>query len=138
MFYRLTGYPLVIGDNLIALELSGVCYELHCSKASVKQSGDPGYRTSDQGMYSFFIHEHITEEKYDLYGFMHDDEMVLFRQLLKVNGIGPKAALAVCDLGTVENVKQMIRLSAVDALSAARGISKARAQTICLELGKKV
>ena len=132
MIFKMTGFPRVLSDKVIALELNGIHYELNCSSNTV------GYRVSDDGRFSYFIHEHIGEDKHDLYGFLFEDELQLFKQLLKVKGIGPKVALAVCSLGTVGNVKQMIRLQAVDALSAARGVSTEKARMICLELSRKV
>lgn len=134
MFRRLIGNPMRISSNQVDLELGGVCYLVTCPKSTmdiVAEDEQKGRKSQ------LLIHEHITEEKYDLYGFDSASELELFRLLLRVKGIGPKAAIAVCSLGSVENVRQSIRMGAVGTISNANGVSEARAKAICLELGGK-
>ncbi len=69
-----------------------------------------------------------------LYGFQQKEQRVLFRQLLSVDKIGPKAAMAIMRLGAVEDIKQAIRMRQTTFLARARGVAKG-ADRIVLKLG---
>src|SRR5690606_37117642 len=55
-----------------------------------------------------YIHEHIKEDAHDLYGFRNVQVKALFEQLLSVKNVGPKVALSVLDVGTVQVVQTAI------------------------------
>ncbi len=72
----------------------------------------------------------------NLYGFQSREERLFFYDLISCDKVGPRAAINVMALGTVENIKQAIRLENVDFLQRARGVSKS-ANNIILKLGRK-
>ena len=81
-----------------------------------------------------FIHEHVREDAYDLFGFSSRDELDFFESLLSVSGVGPKVALVVCSSEPLESLKIRLMKGDVDWLSSLSGIGKKTAQKIILEL----
>lgn len=117
-------------DRLV-IECAGVGYGVSVSGA-------------DAGMLAtgtearLFIHEHIKEDAHDLYGFVQIDTKRLFEQLLSVKNVGPKVALAVLDIGSVDAVKVAIANGDVKYLQTAKGVGKRAAEQIVVELRDKV
>jgi len=85
-----------------------------------------------------FVHEHIKEDAYDLYGFVSAETKQLFHQLLSVKNVGPKAALAVLDIGTSDEVRLAIANGDVKKLQSAKRVGKRAAEQIVVELRDKV
>jgi Holliday junction DNA helicase RuvA len=91
-----------------------------------------------QSLASFWIHSHVREDTFALYGFASEADKYLFRILLGVSGLGPKTALSLLgEHGADRLVKLLVRKDA-DALSQAPGVGKKLAQKIILELAGKV
>lgn len=82
---------------------------------------------------SFWIHHHINDAGQTLFGFSTLEEKLLFRQLLKVNGIGGKTALSLLGLWN-ENLLKAIQFEDDTLLSSVPGIGKKTAQKIIVDL----
>lgn len=80
------------------------------------------------------IHHVIREDAQQLYGFAQKSEKVLFEGMLKINGIGPKAALAICSTFTPEQFAGIISSKDVNALKKVPGIGPKSAARIMVEL----
>jgi Holliday junction DNA helicase RuvA len=87
---------------------------------------------------SVYIYEHIKEDAYDLYGFVHKTRKDLFEKLLSVNGVGPKAALAIANLGSEGQVRTAIASGDVKFISTASGVGKKVAERVVVDLKSKV
>ena len=85
-----------------------------------------------------YIHEHVREQAYDLYGFLSLSGKALFEQLLGVNGVGPKMALNVLSIGPSDHVKQAIAEGNVKFIQQANGVGKRVAERIVVDLKDKV
>jgi Holliday junction DNA helicase RuvA len=85
-----------------------------------------------------YIHEHIREDAHDLYGFSTRVTMELFEQLLSVKNVGPKVAIAVLDIGPVEQVRMAIAEGNVKLLQTAKGVGRRAAEQMVVELRDKV
>lgn len=81
-----------------------------------------------------YIHEVIREDAHDLYGFLSQDDLHLFLQLLSVSGVGPKVANTILSIGTAEAVRKAVMSGDVDTLTSVPGVGKKTAQKIVLEL----
>ena len=55
-----------------------------------------------------WIYENIKEDKHDLFGFSNIEELELFEKILSVNGAGPKASLAVLNIGPITELKSAL------------------------------
>ncbi|MGE5672338.1 MAG: Holliday junction branch migration protein RuvA [Mycobacterium leprae] len=80
----------------------------------------------------------VREDSMTLYGFLTTEEYGLFELLLKVEGIGPKLAMAVLSSATPDSLRRSIALEDVNALVRIPGVGKKTAQRIVLELKEKV
>lgn len=95
-------------------------------------------RTQEGAPLSLWVHTAVREDALDLYGFIHEDELRFFELLLTVSGIGPKSALAILDIASVETLQSAIASGNAGYLTNVSGIGKKTAQKIVLELKDKV
>jgi Holliday junction DNA helicase RuvA len=130
MIGKLTGMIDSNIHNPIIITIHGVGYIVHVPErylASIKP----------KNQHTLFIHSHIREDAFDLYGFATDQELSLFELLLTVSGIGPKTALAVVDRG-VNAVETAVRKSDVDFFTTIPRLGTKNAQKIIIELKSKL
>ena len=74
-------------ENSVILEAGGIGYEIFMTGSSIEQASRSGGKVK---IHTYF---HVREDAMQLYGFLSRDDLEMFRLLLNVNGIGPKAAL---------------------------------------------
>lgn len=80
----------------------------------------------------------VKEDGMALYGFADPEELRLFEMLITVNGVGPKAGLAIMSLGTPNQIKAAIAGKDAATISQAQGVGKKTAERVILELCDKV
>lgn len=85
-----------------------------------------------------YTHHHVREQAEDLYGFSSLAGKRLFELLITVQGVGPKAALAVLSLGTAEVVRNAIAHGDSGYVQAAIGVGKKTAERVVVDLKDKV
>ncbi len=81
---------------------------------------------------------YVREDDISLYGFLTRDDLNIFKQLLTVNGIGPKGALAILSTITPNDLRMAILASDAKFISSAPGIGSKTAQKLIIELKDKV
>ena len=81
-----------------------------------------------------WIHSHVREDAFQLFGFLTKPEKEFFLQLLKVNGVGPKMALSIMSGARVAQIQDWIEASDAKALSALPKVGKKTAEQIILTL----
>jgi Holliday junction DNA helicase RuvA len=113
-------------NGKILLDVNGVIYELNVSMMT--------YSMAKDGIY--YITEIIKENEYSLYGFLDKNEKKLFDSLIKLNGVGPKVALAICSTYTPENFMDIISTKNIDALKKVPGIGPKSAKRILMEMSE--
>ena len=87
---------------------------------------------------SLFVHTIVREQSLDLYGFINEQEKKLFELLITVNGIGPKVALNILSITTIETLAQAVLSKDSSVLTKVSGIGKKNAEKILLELENKI
>ena len=85
-----------------------------------------------------FVTESIREDAYDIYGFISKEEQRCYELLTSVNGVGPKAAMAILSSGGPQNFTLAVMTGDEKMLTAAQGVGKKIAQRIILELKDKI
>jgi holliday junction DNA helicase RuvA len=85
-----------------------------------------------------YVYEHIRENAHDLFGFKNIQSKFLFEQLLSVNGVGPKMALAILSIANLQNVRQAIATGDTKFISQAIGVGKRVAERVVVDLKDKV
>ncbi len=131
MIGSITGTVQAIRSNYLLLQVHGIGYKVATLKETIA-------RTKLEAPVSLWTHLAVREDALDLYGFMHEEELQIFELLLSVSGIGPKSALAVLDIASVETLRSAISSGNANYLTTVSGIGKKTAEKIVLELRDKV
>ncbi len=124
---QVAGLNLLQGKWVVTLVVQGVGWELQVGQRC-GQSLIPG------GTAQLFTHLQIREEQPILYGFSTVEERDLFRQLIRVNGVGPQLALGLLDTLTPADLVQAIVTGNTALLSQTPGVGAKTAQRLSLEL----
>lgn len=118
-------------DGSVIVDVNGVGYGLSVTAEDYGKL----YEAKEAKLY---VHEHVREQAYDLFGFSDQGTKKLFEQLLGVKNVGPKVAVAVLDIGTAATVRGAIASGDVKMLQSAKGVGKRAAEQIVVELRDKV
>lgn len=86
----------------------------------------------------FYTYHHVREQSEELFGFSSLAAKKLFELLITVQGVGPKAALAILSLGTAEQVRNAIANSDSTYITKASGVGKKTAERVVVDLADKV
>ena len=113
------------------LEVGGVGYLVAASSAALRTAE----RVAEVVVETYL---HVREDALQLYGFADAAERELFTQLLTVNGVGPKVALAIVSSSSAADLRRAIALEDAARFQAIPGIGKKTAERIVLELKGKL
>jgi len=111
----------------ILIDVNGIIYEVNVSVNSYSELNDEVF---------VYITEIIREDSYTLYGFANELEKKMFDTLIKINGVGPKVALAICSTFTPESFAEVIKTQNISALKKVPGIGPKSAKRILVELSE--
>ena len=131
MISYIKGEVVKKGIDYLIIENNGIGYYINTSFVTLKN-------LSEGEVSSVFTYMHIREDVLALYGFSKKDELEMFKKLISVNGIGPKAGLSVLSTYDINSVKVAILKEDVNAISKVPGIGKKTASKIILELKDKI
>jgi len=131
MIGRLTGKLLGKEPPLLWLDVNGVGYELEAPLSTF-------YKLPEAGQ-SLSLHTHllVREDQHTLVGFASAAEKALFRQLIKLSGVGPKSALTILSGISVDDFWETVRAQDSAKLTRLPGIGKKTAERLVLELKDK-
>ena len=132
MIGRLAGVLLEKNPPQLLLDVQGVAYEVDVPMSTFYNLPNTGDRIT------LFTHLVVREDAHLLYGFGSEAERRTFRQLLKVNGIGPRIALAVLSGLSVAELAHAVTLQESGRLTKIPGIGKKTAERLLLELKDKL
>lgn len=132
MIYHLTGKVIFVGERFIVLDVSGVGYKLYVTLDSLKEAS----KTRGENM-DFWTHLHVKEDALDLYGFKEKAELEFFELLINVPGVGPRTALSVLNIASLDSIKSAISSGDATYLTKVSGIGRKTAEKIVLELKDK-
>lgn len=131
MFYYLSGTVAHVEPRLAVIDCGGVGYACNTSSNTLSA-------LTKGKQAKLYTHLAVKEDDMTLYGFATREELNLFRQLLSVSGVGPKAALAILSTTTPSNLALSIITGDTKPLISAPGIGKRIAQRVVLELKDKL
>lgn len=131
MFYYLNGTVAHKEANLAVIDCGGVGYACRTTTntLSLLNLGEKA---------KLYTYLNTKEDAFDLYGFSTAEELNLFRLLIGVSGVGPKAGLAILSSNTPANLAMSIITGDERALTCAPGVGKKIAQRVILELKDKL
>jgi Holliday junction DNA helicase RuvA len=112
--------------TLLHIDVNGLIYQvfvsLNCSGA---------IKLGEIELFTTYI---VKEDSQNLYGFLDINEKKLFDTVIKINGVGPKVALAICSTFTPSNFAQIITSKDITTLKRVPGIGQKGASRILVEL----
>ena len=130
MLYYVSGMVTVLEPGLAVIDCGGVGY-------GCRVTAYTGSQLKLNQTAKLFITESIREDAFDLFGFISREEQRCYEMLTTVNGVGPKAAMAILSPGP-QNFTLAVMTGDEKMLTAAQGVGKKLAQRIILELKDKI
>jgi holliday junction DNA helicase RuvA len=124
---RLRGRPVANTADGLVLDVGGIGYLLAATPTAVRKADG----ADEVALHTYL---HVREDALQLYGFAEAAERELFVQLLSVNGVGPKVALAIVSGSPAAELRRAIALEDAARFQAIPGIGKKTAERIVLEL----
>lgn len=118
-------------DDYIVIDVSGVGYKIFTSQNTMR-SIKLGSKIK------IFTHLAVKEDDLVLFGFSDRSELKLFRLLISVTGVGPKASLSLLSEFSLNQITKAILMKDISLLTKASGIGKKIAERIILELKDKI
>jgi Holliday junction DNA helicase RuvA len=131
MIGHLSGTIVTKTARHVIVDVQGVGYTVYLSEPTLL-SGNEGDTVQ------YWIHTAVRENAIDLFGFTDESEVRFFEMLLDVSGIGPRSALGIVGIASLESLKQAIANNDTSYLTKVSGIGKRIAEKIVVELKDKL
>ena len=142
MYYYLNGTLVELSVNMAVIDCAGVGYLLTISGTTydtlVKKGGLTASGEASGVKTKLYTYQAVREDAIELFGFYSMNECNLFKLLITVSGVGPKAAMAILSALSVESFISACAANDAKAISRANGVGLKTAQKIILELKDKV
>ena len=132
MIAYLKGEVVEIEEDKLILECGTIGYNISMPASALDGTLRPGQEVK------IHTHLHVREDAMQLYGFLTRDDLKMFRMLLGVSGIGPKAALGILSGLSADELRFAVLSDDVKTISRAPGVGKKTAQKMILELRDKL
>ena len=130
MIGSIKGKTILKTDKFIIIEANGVGYKVSVSLDSIS-------RIKNEADIFIWIHTIVREDALDLYGFLERTELEFFEMLIGVSGIGPKGALGILSVASIDTLRQAIGTNDISYLTKISGIGRKTAEKIVIELRDK-
>ncbi len=114
----------------VHINVNGLVYEVFISINT--------FHALESERVKLFTIQIIREDAHSLYGFSSESEKQMFAQLIKINGVGPKVALAICSTYTPSSFAAIVQANDVGSLKRVPGIGPKGASRILVELSNFV
>lgn len=132
MISYIKGSLVEILEDTVVVETGNIGYNIRVPMSLLEQLPKTGEQVK---IYTYF---QVREDAMSLYGFMNRQDLDMFRQLIGVNGIGPKGALGILSALRPDDLRRAILCSDAKAISKAPGIGAKTAQRVILDLKDRI
>ena len=132
MISYLDGKIILKRDKFIIVEVAGIGYKVFASRQTLLTLPEAGETIK------LFTYQNVKEEALDLYGFLTYGELEFFETLMDIRGVGPRSALDISQLGSLDKIKERILQQDEKIFEGIPGIGAKKAGTIILELTGKI
>lgn len=126
MIVGLNGNVIYKEPNFVHLDVNGVVYEVFISLQTFSAVGEKDVK--------LFTSHIVREDAELLYGFLDESEKKLFVRLIKISGVGPKVAMAICSTYTPSQFAKVISNNDINGVKKVPGIGPKSAGRILVEL----
>ena len=141
MIGSIKGKIILKTEKFLVVETGGVGYKISVSPDTLSKLAALRLRSGQKetsSLVSFWIHTHVREDILDLYGFLDREELEFFEMLINVSGIGPRGALSILGIVSIETLRKAISTGDTAYLTKVSGIGKKTAEKIIIELRDKM
>ena len=132
MIAFITGELCDAGQDTIVVACHGIGYEIQIPVSVAQVLPDPG------NVVKIYTYTYVREDALGLFGFLTQDDLKIFKLLITVNGVGPKAALAILSAMTADELRFAILAEDAKAIAKAPGIGPKTAKRMIIELKDKL
>lgn len=132
MISYIRGTLTEISEDMIVVENANIGYNIFVPLSVIETLP----RTGSEMM--IYTHFQVREDGMSLYGFLSRQDLAMFRQLIGVNGIGPKGALGILSVLKPDDLRMAILADDAKAISRAPGVGTKTAQRVILDLKDKI
>ncbi|MDO5346167.1 MAG: Holliday junction branch migration protein RuvA [Lachnospiraceae bacterium] len=132
MIAFLRGRVVAVGENRLVLDVNDVGYQIFISSKDAAAMPPAGEEVK--------IHTYLSvrEDAMQLFGFLTEDDLEMYKLLLGVNGIGPKAGLGILSVLSADDLRFAVLSDDAKAIARAPGVGNKTAQKLILELKDKL
>lgn len=120
------------GERFTVINVNGVGYKVFLAPEMLRRLPNAGEQIK------LWTHLAVREDAMDLFGFFHYAELQFFELLISVSGIGPKSALGILGVASLDNLKKAISAGETAYLTSVSGIGRKMADKIIVELKDKI
>ena len=139
MIGSIKGKIILKAEKFLIVEVSGVGYKINVSPDTLSKIDALRLRSGQNDVsVLFWVHTHVREDTLGLYGFLERPELEFFEMLIGVSGIGPKGALSILGITSIETLRKAIGTGDISYLTKISGIGKKTAEKIIIELRDKM
>lgn len=131
MYYYIEGTVAHKGIDFIVVDAGGVGYKINTTDSAVS-------KVSTGEKKKIYTYLNVREDALDLYGFLTEEELNLFKLLISVSGIGPKVGLGIISSIMPSEFALAVVTGNIKAITKAPGVGPKVAQRIILELKDKM
>ena len=132
MITFLTGEVVSVNNNTLILDVNNVGYRIFVSERDARALPAAG---EEVRVYTYLS---VREDAMNLYGFLSEDDLEIYRRLIQVSGIGPKGGLGILSVMTANELRMAILTDDAKAISNAPGIGPKTAKKLILEMKDRV
>ena len=132
MIRYLSGMLAEVGETEIVVEVQGIGYAVHVPVSTMELLPDVGEQVK---IYTYFS---VREDAMQLFGFLNREDLQMYRLLISVNGVGPKAGLGIMGTLTGEDLRYAVMSEDAKTIAKAPGIGPKTAKKVILELKDKI
>jgi len=132
MISYLKGKVIYKGRDHLIVDANNIGFSVFLSEKDLEKAPEPGEEIE------LFCVLYIKKETLELYGLLTQEKLETFKILDKISGIGPKIALALCSIGSLEEIKKAVESQDKKFLKQTRGIGGKKRQMIILDLTGKI
>lgn len=133
--------------NMISF-LSGKIKNINEKSLTILTSGGVGYKVftplntllsvQENQEIEMLIHTNVKDDAIDLFGFVNKDELSMFEKLITVSGVGPRSALTMLSVSSIQNIATAVENGDAGLLSGIPGVGRKSCEKIIIELKGKL
>lgn len=132
MIYQLKGKIVSKNGLLVIIDVAGISYGVFAPMSTILKLPESGAEV--------VLHTHliIREDAHSLYGFLEEQEKLVFCELIKISGFGPKLVLAILSHLNIEQLVYSITIKDITKLVSIPGVGQKTAERLMVEMQNKI